>query len=290
MRIYTFDARSGRPVRELGSDFRLSPLTGLDDGVRVVVFHLDPGGRVGRHAAAVRQLFCVSAGSGWVSGADGEPYRIGAGYAALWEQGEQHETWTDDDSLSAFVLEGDFSVPARQVKGRPVEVVDHDPAWRSWFEQVRDRVAPVFEGMLVAIEHVGSTSVPGLAAKPVVDIDVVVPAEASVASAIDRLESIGYRHRGDFGVPGRQVFLPPAGLPRHELYVVVEGSEAHRNHVLLRDFLREHPGDARRYGEVKRRAAAGAGDDIEVYGRAKEDVVAALLALAGTWSPVGKGP
>jgi GrpB-like predicted nucleotidyltransferase (UPF0157 family) len=280
VRIYRFDAEVARPIDRFGSDFRLSAITGMDDGVRVVVFHLAPNGRVGRHVAVTKQLLCVSAGSCWVAGAAGDRHHLATGYAASWEEGEEHEVWTDDEPMTAFVLEGDFAVWAPTVKGKPIVVEDHDPVWREWFEQVRDHVLPAFDGMPVSIEHVGSTSVPGLAAKPIVDVDVVVPTEGRVKPAIDRLETVGYLHRGDLGVDGREAFVSAPDLPRHHLYLVVEGSKAHLDHVLLRDHLRQHPDDARRYGDLKKTAAAEVDDDMELYLARKHDLVEELLARA----------
>ncbi|HYF46200.1 MAG TPA: GrpB family protein, partial [Acidimicrobiales bacterium] len=216
----------------------------------------------------------------WVAGGDGAARAIGVGYAATWEEGEEHETWTEDDPMSAFVLEGDFSVWATKVVGEPIVVEEYDERWPEWFEQIRDHVLPAFEGMPVAIEHVGSTAVPGLAAKPVIDVDVVVPTEGRVKAAVDRLETIGYLHRGDLGIAGREAFVSAPGLPRHHLYVVVEGSKAHLDHVLLRDHLRHHPADLVRYADLKKRNAAEVGGDMEEYVARKHDLVTELLDKA----------
>jgi quercetin dioxygenase-like cupin family protein len=112
MQLHRFDAAAGRPMSRHGSRFVQCPLTGPDGGVRAACFHLPPGGLIGRHRAATRQLLCVVGGDGWVSGADGARVPIAAGQAASWERGEQHETGTDG-GLTAIVLEGEgFSVAA----------------------------------------------------------------------------------------------------------------------------------------------------------------------------------
>src|SRR6266540_5229473 len=89
---------------------------------------------------------------------------------------------------------------------KPVVVVEYDPEWPRVFERIRAAVAPALGGVAVAIEHVGSTSVSGLAAKTIIDVDVVVPTVADVAVAIERLATLGYVHRGDLGIPGREAF------------------------------------------------------------------------------------
>jgi GrpB-like predicted nucleotidyltransferase (UPF0157 family) len=101
------------------------------------------------------------------------------------------------------------------------------------------------------IEHVGSTSVPGLAAKPVIDMTVVVPTPAAMGAVIARLATLGYRHRGDLGVPGREAFDRPGGTPDHNLYACVAENDGLRNHLALRDHLRGNPAAARSYGSLK---------------------------------------
>jgi GrpB-like predicted nucleotidyltransferase (UPF0157 family) len=89
---------------------------------------------------------------------------------------------------------------------------------------------PHIQDVATAIEHVRSTSVRGLAAKPIIDMTIVVPAAAAVRTVIDRPTTIGYRHRGDLGVTDREAFARPEGTPDHHLYACVAGSDALRNH------------------------------------------------------------
>ena len=280
MRIFRFDPEVSIPIGEAGSDFKIGPLVGLESYGRVAVLHLAPGGHVGRHVAASRQLFAVVAGSGWVSGESGERRLLGAGYAALWDVGEEHEAGSEG-GLTAVSVEGDFEVSATAVT-RDIVVADYDPDWPEWFERIRATVWPAVEGVAVRIDHVGSTSVPGLAAKPVIDMDVVVAAPEDVRPAIDRLAAAGYGWRGDLGVTGREAFAPPAGpdLPAHHLYLVVEDNRAHLDHWLLRDLLRSDATARARYAGLKRHNAEIAKGDIDVYVQQKAALVAELLARA----------
>jgi GrpB-like predicted nucleotidyltransferase (UPF0157 family) len=116
-------------------------------------------------------------------------------------------------------------------------------------------VRAALAGIAHVTEHVGSTAVPGLDAKPIIDIDVVVPDPAVAGPAIEALTAAGWQHQGDLGIAGREAFLPPADVVYHHLYVVVADSQAHRDHTDLRDFLRAYPGHAARYGELKHRLA-----------------------------------
>ncbi|MEO6204965.1 MAG: GrpB family protein, partial [Mycobacteriales bacterium] len=136
----------------------------------------------------------------------------------------------------------------------PAVVVTWDPNWLHHFDVIAARIAGALPKD-AAIEHVGSTSVEGLASKPIIDVDVVVPTAQAVGPVVEALTRIGYTHRGNLGIQGREAFSVLPGLPYHHLYVVVAGSQPHRDHVDLRDYLRARPDEAERYAEVKRRLA-----------------------------------
>ena len=129
----------------------------------------------------------------------------------------------------------------------------------------------------VTVEHVGSTSVPGLAAKPIIDLGVVAPTRKDVTLAIERLARLGYVHRGDLGVDGREAFGHAPDLPAHHLYVYTQGNLALRNHIALRDFLRTHPESVREYGALKKNLAAQHPNDIDAYVAGKTDVILSIL-------------
>ncbi|HZT66830.1 MAG TPA: GrpB family protein [Acidimicrobiales bacterium] len=279
MRIYRFDAEVSVPIDRFGSRFRIGPLTGPAEG-SVHMIHLPPGGLIGRHPTVTRQLFAVVDGSGWVSGNDGERRPIATGYAAVWEPGEEHDA-VSDGGLTAVCVEGSFDVWAVAVTA-DIEVVEYDPAWPDWFGQLHDHIWPAVSDVAVRIDHVGSTSVPGLAAKPIIDMDIVVRSDDEVRLVIERLGSLGYRWRGDLGVPGRQAFLQlgETTLPAHHLYLVVEDNKAHLDHWLLRDLLRQDPDARARYADLKRRNAELAAGDMDVYVAAKARLVAELLTRA----------
>jgi GrpB-like predicted nucleotidyltransferase (UPF0157 family) len=162
----------------------------------------------------------------------------------------------------------------------PIEVVDYDPSWPATFAAIRDRVGATLGPVAVAIEHVGSTSVPGLPAKPVIDIDVVVADRADIPVAVAPLAGIGYVHLGTLGVPDREAFRRPPDSARHNLYVCPADGEGLRNHLALRRHLRTHPAAVVAYGALKRRLAAET-DDIDVYVAGKTDLIVSLLRAEG---------
>jgi GrpB-like predicted nucleotidyltransferase (UPF0157 family) len=160
----------------------------------------------------------------------------------------------------------------------PVVVIcDYDPSWPSVFTSLARSVGAALGPVLVRVEHVGSTAVPGLPAKPVIDLDVVVQ-PADVAEAIRRLCALGYAHRGDLGVTGREAFAAPAGTPAHHLYVCPVGSPALADHLRFRDCLRADAELAAAYGLLKRHLAAQFGSNREGYCEAKTGFIRAALS------------
>ena len=162
-----------------------------------------------------------------------------------------------------------------------VTVVAYDPEWPATFERLRAALWPAVADLAVAIEHVGSTSVPGLAAKPIIDLDVVVPSRAEVPETVGRLTALGYDHRGDLGIEGREAFRAPHGAPAHHLYVCRSDAPSLANHLALRDFLRAHPERAQAYGALKMRLARAFAHDVDAYGAGKTEFVVAILREAG---------
>ncbi len=163
-----------------------------------------------------------------------------------------------------------------------ITVVDYDPTWPEQFEELRTMYESALSAgrvPVLGIEHVGSTSVPGLAAKPIIDMDIVV-AEADVTAASDVLLGLGFRPLGELGIPQRWAFKEPGHLAGTNTYVVVAESLALRNHLGVRDTLRRDAGLCAEYGRVKKRVA-GVAANIDDYGQGKNRMVQRILAAAG---------
>jgi GrpB-like predicted nucleotidyltransferase (UPF0157 family) len=163
---------------------------------------------------------------------------------------------------------------------KPVIVLDYDPGWPGLFQSLRRRIADALGDMAAVIEHIGSTAVPGLAAKPIIDIDVLSASETMLPAAIERLSSLGYVHRGNLGIPEREAFLAPANDPPHHLYVCPPCSAEFRRHVAFRDYLRAHPKDAKIYSDLKIALAERFREDRSAYTAAKGEFVAELTSRA----------
>ena len=162
----------------------------------------------------------------------------------------------------------------------PAVVTAYDPRWPGLFEVLRDRADATLAGVAHVTEHVGSTAVPGLDAKPIIDLDVVVPNEAAARAAVKALAAAGWQHQGDLGITGREAFQPPGDAIYHHLYVVVAGSQPHRDHIDLRDFLRTHPAHAARYSDLKHRLAALLKTDRPAYTQGKAEMISEFLRQA----------
>jgi GrpB-like predicted nucleotidyltransferase (UPF0157 family) len=168
----------------------------------------------------------------------------------------------------------------RQAMPEPVVIVDYDPHWPQIFEVLRAPVLAALGDLAVTVEHVGSTAVPGLAAKPIIDMDVIVPYVSAIPEAIVRLAALGYVHRGDLGITGREAFTAPAGKPRHHLYLCASDGEELRRHRSFRDYLLTHPDDATAYAALKKAAALRFTEDRAAYNEAKTKFVEAVLQRA----------
>ncbi|HEX7992358.1 MAG TPA: GrpB family protein [Streptosporangiaceae bacterium] len=163
-----------------------------------------------------------------------------------------------------------------------ITVVDYDPTWPDRFEELRSEYAEAMAAAgvrVIAIEHVGSTSVPGLAAKPVIDCDIVVRA-ADVQAASDVLTALGFTPLGELGVPLRWAFKEPARIERTNTYVIVEGCLSLRNHLGVRDVLRADKALRDEYGAVKKKVGLVAAN-IDDYGQSKNQIVLKILTAAG---------
>lgn len=163
-------------------------------------------------------------------------------------------------------------------------IEEYDPLWPQQFEMLRARIADILGPMAAAIEHIGSTAVPGLAAKPVIDIDVLLRSPSDLPQAITRLAALGYAYQGDLGVPGREAFRPPPESIPHHLYACPPDSEQFGRHLAFRDFLRAHAEEAAAYALLKHQLAAQFQTDREAYTQRKSAFVQAILRRALTAS------
>jgi len=158
-----------------------------------------------------------------------------------------------------------------------IVIEDFDPQWSTTFETIRLGLATALGPLALRIEHVGSTAVPGLPAKPIIDIDVVIESESDLPAVTDRLATIGYTYQGDLGIARRYAFCSRDPEPAHHLYVCPKDSPELHRHLLFRDFLRTHPSTAHAYGALKRQISAEVAGDRVAYTERKGAFIERVL-------------
>ena len=148
-----------------------------------------------------------------------------------------------------------------------VVVLPYDEQWKRDFIMIKDELTSVLRQLALRIEHVGSTSVEGLSAKPIIDIDVVIKDYNVFEEVVSALGTIGYRHEGDLGIAGREAFKYDGKdhLRKHHLYVCPENSPELKRHIVFRDYLRTHLDAMREYSRIKEEGARLYPYDIDRY-------------------------
>lgn len=175
------------------------------------------------------------------------------------------------------------TVPGSERRGDPHEVMSYDLGWAVRFGSWRDRLAGALGPVAARIEHVGSTAVPGLAAKPVIDIQLSVRDVDDERAYLAPLESAGLMLR--LREAGHRFLWPPRSEPREvHVHVCGSGSSWERDHLLFRDYLRVHPDVRDRYASVKRELMRRWASDRSAYGAAKTAFVLDALEQAGRWA------
>ena len=164
-----------------------------------------------------------------------------------------------------------------------VVVVPYNETWSSAFEEIKKELESAVGELIIGIEHVGSTSVEGLSAKPCIDIDVIIKDYSIFDAVVRKLETIGYIHEGNLGIKDREAFkyAEKPHLQKHHLYVCPQQSEELHRHIIFRDFLRANPEVSKRYGAVKEKAARLFPNDIEKYIAYKSPCIEEIYMMCG---------
>ncbi|GMA64187.1 GrpB family protein [Alicyclobacillus fastidiosus] len=166
---------------------------------------------------------------------------------------------------------------------RRVEVTPYNEQWASMYAAEAEKLRRIFGRQLVAIHHIGSTSVTGLDAKPIIDIMPVVQNISLVDEYNQSMRDIGYDPRGENGIPGRRYFQKGGDNRRHHVHVFQVGSPHIERYLAFRDYLRAHRNEAREYGDLKRKLAREFLCDIDSYIQGKESLVGEIEQRALKW-------
>ena len=168
------------------------------------------------------------------------------------------------------------------MRTKNVVVEKWNPKWKDEFERIVDSLGEDVIYNSIKIEHVGSTSVEGLSAKPIIDLDIVI--ENDKFEIIKRLlNDKGYKHEGDLGIEGREAFSysEKEELMTHHLYVCPKDSKELFKHITFRDFLKNNPALASEYSKVKEQAAVLYPDDIDKYMEFKSEIIEKIYKRCG---------
>jgi GrpB-like predicted nucleotidyltransferase (UPF0157 family) len=168
---------------------------------------------------------------------------------------------------------------------RKVEVVPHNPNWRSLFETESKQIAIALGENVVAIHHIGSTSIETIYAKPIIDILVEVKSIDRVDDQNSSMQLLGYQCMGEFGIKDRRFFLKdnPDGIRTHHVHIFEIGSAQITRHLSFRDYLNVHIEEALTYSSLKRSLAEKYPDDIESYMDGKHDFIQEIDRKAAEW-------
>jgi GrpB-like predicted nucleotidyltransferase (UPF0157 family) len=168
---------------------------------------------------------------------------------------------------------------------RRVEVVPHDPRWRDAFEAEAGHVAAALGEHVVAVHHIGSTAIPNIYAKPIVDLLVEVRGIGEVDGRSAAMESLGYEVLGEYGIPGRRYFRKDTreGIRTHHVHAFEAGSAEAERHLAFRDYMIAHPVEAQRYSELKRRLAEEHTQNMDGYIEGKDDFIKEMDERAALW-------
>ncbi len=169
------------------------------------------------------------------------------------------------------------------MSAKRVIVTPYEKAWKTAFEEIKAEIESAIGDLIIGIEHVGSTSVEGLSAKPCIDIDVIIKDYSVFNAVVKELEKIGYIHKGDLGIKDREAFkyVDKPHLQTHHLYVCPQYSEELHRHITFRDFLKSNAEAVKKYSLVKEKASRLFPNDIDKYIEYKSPCIEELYKLCG---------
>lgn len=164
-----------------------------------------------------------------------------------------------------------------------VVVLPYNVQWKDDFEKIESEIINAIGDLIIDVEHVGSTSVEGMSAKPCIDIDVIIKDYSAFDIIVSRLEMIGYIYEGNLGIKDREAFkyFNKPHFRTHHLYVCPQKSEELYRHITFRDFLRSNVDAVKKYSYVKETAARLFPHDIEKYMEYKSPCIEELYTLCG---------
>jgi 2'-5' RNA ligase len=205
--------------------------------------------------------------------------------AKPWKIEQFGETVSTVDLKKSERINGKLTYTSMYRRGKwlnPIVIEPYDPKWAQEYERIQNYLATHLGDLAATIHHVGSTSVFGLAAKPIIDIDIEITSYDFFPQMCARLAEAGWRHEGNYGIENREAFKPTKSFDfmTHHLYVCPSNSMELKRHLALRDYLRGNESAVDEYGKLKQRLAAQHGNDIDAYIDGKTAFIEKILEIA----------
>ena len=176
--------------------------------------------------------------------------------------------------------------PERRYKpGQAIVLAAYSATWAAAFEREASAIREALRGLSIELHHIGSTAIPGIVAKPVIDMLGIVPALEPLDARARRLAALGYEALGEFGIAGRRYFRKnaPDGTRTHQLHAFADGAPEIQCHLDFRDYLRAFPREAAAYAALKQELAVRCGTDMRAYSDGKTEFIRTVEGRAAAW-------
>lgn len=166
-----------------------------------------------------------------------------------------------------------------------LSVVPYDPAWKQAYAAEAARISAALRDAHAEVHHIGSTAIPGIYAKPIIDILLVVPSLESLDARANAMVELGYEALGEFGIAGRRYFRKnnKNGMRTHQVHAFQRGTDGEKRHLAFRDYMNAHPQAAQQYSQLKQRLAIACAGSIQDYMDGKDSFVKHHEAAALAW-------
>ena len=167
------------------------------------------------------------------------------------------------------------------LKRGKVQLKQYNPKWEELFKYESRLISSAISNLLVDIQHIGSTAIPNIVAKPIIDIAGAIDSLENIDKIIVPLYGIGYTYRGEQGIPGRHLFVKGGeGYRTHHFHIMQKDHYEWKKHILFREYMREHPQEAKQYSELKQKLFIKYGNDREKYTDSKSDFIENIIEKA----------
>lgn len=166
---------------------------------------------------------------------------------------------------------------------RKIVVKPYNKKWKVKFKNGKNKLEKTFDDIIVEIHHIGSTAIPGIKAKPVIDIMVVVEDINKVDSYTEAMKALGYDPKGEFGIENRRFFQKGGNNRTHHVHIFQQGNKEIKRHLNFRDYMRAHPKQAQKYSRLKETLANKYSHNISKYIEGKNDFIAEIDNKAAKW-------